>query len=549
MKNRSTRIITDTLKKHRTSVVVILVCILIITAFNYYLPFFSQRLIDNGFIRNDLSVIIQCASAVFILKLLSAFVTVIKQRKAFLMNIEFKTDMQTKALDHLLAVQMDYFTSQNSTSTYQCIQEDIESISALVSESTINAVTSVLSAVGGAVALFTINSRLALAVVLVAPVNIVVSNWFIKKNRICLQKTLFLKRSFSRWFGESLNGVKEIRLFDLQERKKAEMEQQLRELKDTHYKSMMLRNYSSQVQLIMTEFLKAFIYILAGLILLKGGISVGSVVAFQSYMFMVASSEATVISLLFTFFSAVPNIRRFQDFLDYPEEKSSKEHIAFSKGSIQFKKVSFSYNNEKQVLKDLDFKLPVRSKTAIVGDNGVGKTTFLNLLLRLFEPSDGEICINGKSIQALELREYRQLFSVVSQNVFLFNESIRYNICLDKDIPDELLEEIIKDVHLDDIVSQRGLDYEVGENGSHLSGGQKQKIALARAIIQNRPIVLFDEATSNLDKDTINCFRKLFSSRLRDATVLCVTHSDSLADIFDHRLLLRNGKGHLCRIR
>lgn len=129
--------------------------------------------------------------------------------------------------------------------------------------------------------------------------------------------------------------------------------------------------------------------------------------------------------------------------------------------------------------------------------------------------------------------------------MFLFYDTLKNNICLGKEVSQEVLDEIIRDVNLESFVEEYGFDYEITDNGSNLSGGQKQKIALARALIMERPILVFDEATANLDRMSIQRFIKLFDSRLKNTTVICVSHSEKIIDYFDNKLIIYDGSAIL----
>ena len=203
-----------------------------------------------------------------------------------------------------------------------------------------------------------------------------------------------------------------------------------------------------------------------------------------------------------------------------------------------FRNICFFYNSENQLINDLNFTIPRGGKVALIGNNGVGKTTTLNLILRFLSPVSGQILMDGRNINEYEITSYRKMFAVVNQDVFLFNDSILNNICLYNDFDKHRLHEIIKLVNLDGLVNERGLSYNVGINGSKLSGGQKQKIALARALIYDSPVIILDEATSNLDLETISVIKKLLETEFKNRTVICVTHTMEISEIFKMKINL-----------
>ena len=168
-------------------------------------------------------------------------------------------------------------------------------------------------------------------------------------------------------------------------------------------------------------------------------------------------------------------------------------------------------------------------------------TEIINLLTRMYEPTSGEILLGAENISELPLPEYRNMVSVVSQQIYLFNDTIRNNICLYKQIDDTVIEAACKDSGLEDFIKEVSLDHVVGQNGAMLSGGQKQKIALARALVHDKPIIIFDEATSNTDAYSEQQINGLLDTRLKDKTVIVITHKKEILSKVDQIVVLKEG--------
>lgn len=160
---------------------------------------------------------------------------------------------------------------------------------------------------------------------------------------------------------------------------------------------------------------------------------------------------------------------------------------------------------------------------------------------RMYEPTSGEILLGAENISELPLPEYRNMVSVVSQQIYLFNDTIRNNICLYKQIDDTVIEAACKDSGLEDFIKEVSLDHVVGQNGAMLSGGQKQKIALARALVHDKPIIIFDEATSNTDAYSEQQINGLLDTRLKDKTVIVITHKKEILSKVDQIVVLKEG--------
>ena len=238
----------------------------------------------------------------------------------------------------------------------------------------------------------------------------------------------------------------------------------------------------------------------------------------------------------------IPSTKRYYEFMALEEEKENEEGMTEPCfGDLELQNLSFSYEKDKAVLSDINIAFPKGSKTVLIGRNGSGKSTLISLLLQLYQPTGGKITLNGIDISEFVLREYRNMVSVVSQEIYLFNSSIRDNICMYKNIDDKTIMEACKDSGLADFISEVSLDYVVGQNGAMLSGGQKQKIALARALVHNSPVIIFDEATSNTDVYSEHQINGLLHTKLKEKTVIIITHKQEILKEADQIIMLKDG--------
>lgn len=270
-------------------------------------------------------------------------------------------------------------------------------------------------------------------------------------------------------------------------------------------------------------------------------LTVGSVFAFITYSSYVTGPITAILNIGYLLSGIIPSTKRFYEFMDLKEESDHGALAEAAYGDLELENITFSYETEKPLLKDVNMKFPKGSKTALIGRNGSGKSTIINLLTRLYDPADGRILLNGTDIFKISLQEYRSMVSIVSQQIYLFNDTIKNNICLYKTVSDEEVEIACRDSGLDDFLKEVSLDYMVGQNGSMLSGGQKQKIALARALIHDRPIILFDEVTSNTDVYSEHQINGLLHTRLKDKTVVIITHRQEILSKVDQVIILKHG--------
>lgn len=529
-------------KDFRSEVCHIFLCLAVLIIINFCTPFISQHIIDDGLIDKNSSMLIILCILLFVLYFLSSIIEIIKERKRLYIYNNIKKKLQFAAFDHLTKIRFDYFNDKNSSNIHKTIEDDISSISAIASSDTFDILTSFVLAISGAVALFFIDWRLTLAVISFIPINALVTSIATKKMFNVSYDYFKFSREYSQWYGDSINGIKEIRFFNLRKSRIKKLIQSQEKLLDMSEKQGMLRIKNEKVQHLLLELMSISIYILAGIVLVNQNISMGAVVAFESYALMMSEPIISGFKLLFEVTSLFPSISRFFEFMDYEEELSGNKFIEYRKFDYEFKNVCFSYINGKEIFSDVNIKINSGEKIAVIGANGAGKTTFINLILRILTPTSGDIYLSSVNYKEYNLEDYRDNINIVSQEVYLFNSSIYDNICLGRKIDKKELYMVISKVNLTSLIEQKGFDYNVGENGKNLSGGQKQKIGIARALIVPKPILILDEATSNLDKETVEILMRVITNDYPNTTVICITHSKHVEKAFPTSIKVADGK-------
>lgn len=239
---------------------------------------------------------------------------------------------------------------------------------------------------------------------------------------------------------------------------------------------------------------------------------------------------------------------RIRDIIDddkFPKEKFGNKKIRKVKGNFEFRNVSFHYEDKDNVLKNLSFKINSKETVAFVGKSGAGKTTIFSLLCKMYEPSSGTILIDDEDINNLDKETIRGNITIISQDPYIFNLSIRDNFRLvKKNLTNKEMVEACKMACLDEFIESLPDKYDtiIGEGGVNLSGGQKQRLAIARALVQKTEIILFDEATSALDNETQSKIQEAIENMKDEYTILIIAHRLSTIKNADRILLLDNGK-------
>ena len=398
------------------------------------------------------------------------------------------------------------------------------------------------SMVGGIIGLFILDYRMTLMVLLFIPVKAVIMKHFAKKRKRIMDEFITESEKYAGWFGDTVGGVREVKLFGILENKRAEFADRQLSVINKQKKMNMLAQWNGITDNIIVHLLTSLIYIIGANLVFDMQLSVGSVFAFITYSAYVTGPISAILNIGYLLSGIIPSAKRYYEFMALEEEKENEESMTEPCfGDLELQNLSFSYEKDKAVLSDVNISFPKGSKTVLIGRNGSGKSTLISLLLQLYQPTSGKITLCGTDISELVLKDYRNMVSVVSQDIYLFNSSIRDNICMYKDIDDKFIMEACKDSGLADFISEVSLDYVVGQNGAMLSGGQKQKIALARALVHNSPVIIFDEATSNTDVYSEHQINGLLHTKLKEKMVIIITHKQEILKEADQIIMLKDG--------
>ena len=221
-------------------------------------------------------------------------------------------------------------------------------------------------------------------------------------------------------------------------------------------------------------------------------------------------------------------VKKYIDFLDIKDDENLTEGLAVKKilGEIEFKNVTYSYAKEKDIIKDLSLKIKANSSVALVGESGSGKSTIIKLIMGLIKNNEGEILIDGKDLSTINLNSYYDQVSYVSQEAPIFDGTLKENLVFDKNVSKEDILEVLKLVSLDKFYEklEDGLDTELGEKGIRMSGGERQRLALARLFFDDSKIIILDEATSAMDNITEKTVMKNLVNKLKDKTIIVIAH-------------------------
>lgn len=529
------------LGKYKKAIVVIICCLLISTGLSLCVPLISKRIMDDGFIGGNKELLIKLVLVSMVIYIINSLIDIIKEKKRVDISAKIQYFLSEQSFSHLMKLRISYFNNTNYAETLNNINMDIGQMTTIADSSVFFVVTQAFSMTGGIIGLFIIDFRMTILVLLFIPVKCIVMKYFAKKQKQIMDEFISSNQEYAKWFGDTVGGVREVKLFNVFDKKHEEFVGNQNNIIEKQKQMNMLSQWNMIIDSVMVQCLSTLLYVLGANLVFDLQLSVGSVFAFITYSAYVTGPISAILNIGYYLSGIIPSTRRYYAFMDLEEEIDDGEQRVLYPSDLKLERVTFSYEKDKYILKDIDILFEKGSKTAIIGRNGSGKTTIINLLTRMYEPTSGKILLGGDEISGLPLPAYRNMVSVVSQQIYLFNDTIRNNICLYKPVSDAVIEAACRDSGLEDFIKEVSLDYVVGQNGAMLSGGQKQKIALARTIVHDKPIIIFDEATSNTDVYSEQQINGLLSTKLKENTVIVVTHKKEILNKVDQIVVLKDG--------
>lgn len=352
---------------------------------------------------------------------------------------------------------------------------------------------------------------------------------------------------FTSYLSERLSNFKLMKA-SLAEKKELHKAMQLIDLR---YKAGLYHALSytaNYLALNVSNFITYFVCFIVGAFFIKDGAVENGSGLYTIYIYATSITGVLLMlgNIILQMIQAAGKSSEYAAMIDYADEDiEAGEDMPQENRDIILDHISFSYDANKKSLKNLNAVIPAGKVTAIIGPNGSGKTTAIKLIDRLYPDCDGTLYLKDQPADRYSLRSWRDQFGVVSQNAGLFSGSIRANLCYgaEGDVPAELLDQIIDLSGVRDIVDkhEEGLEYDVGINGSHLSGGEQQRLAIARAMLKNPHYLILDEATANLDTETAQKIQKGIDVLSKGRTVIVIAHDYDTVKNADHIIVINDG--------
>lgn len=496
------------------------------TAIGFLQPMVIRSITDEGMLGKNIQVLVRSVVVLTGLVLINQGIDLLQTRLFVGVHNSSCYTIFHQAFEKLLHLKKSYFEDKNNAEILSFLQMDVSQVASVTDRYTVMIVSYVFRIVSGLFGLFLISWELALLVLAVVPIKFLLVRFLSNRQERAMDKMIEESRDFSRWFGDNLNGVDEIKLWGLFEKRDREFQAKQKEVLRLQKRSTMIDAWNSFGEMLLEWGVTILLYLIGGLFVCWGKLTIGAVFAFVSYSGFVTGPVGALINLKMFFARIMPSAKRLFAFLDMDMEQNGLETCQSKAPRLEFRDVSFRYEENRLILDNISFQVNPGEKVAIIGKNGSGKSTMLDLLLRFYEPESGGIYLDGKNAHVYSLNSYRDLFSVVSQEPYLFLGNIAENIDLAGTAKEESIEAAMDTSGVSEYLHRmpNGEKTQIGQNGARLSGGEKQKLAVARALLKDAPIVILDEATSGFDVESDTYLHDIIVNKMQGKTVILITH-------------------------
>jgi len=460
---------------------------------------------------------------------------------------EYAHILRKNTFEHVERIQYRYFEEFKTGDVISRIINDTATIRDVFIGQLTSLVGSIISVVGSLVVMLRLSVKLTLAYMVAIPLMLIITMKFMPRFMHAFKRVREKISDVTVRVQEAVAGAHEIQAFGREE----DAIREFRRVSISEYKARMevMRMFMIYMAIMQLAAGIGFGVLLTygGYLTIAGAMTIGTLVAFTSYATSFMTPLRTIIMFYNSFQEAIVALNRVDEIMNVPKEEDYPDAIEVDKvkGEIEFKNVTFKYPGGVSALKNINLYIKPGEKIAIVGPSGAGKSTLVSLICRFYEPTDGELLIDGIDIRKIKLRSLRKNIGLVLQETYLFTGSVKDNIKIaHPNASDEDVIRICKElgIHKYIMTLPDGYDTEVGEGGIRLSAGQRQLIAIARVMLKNPPIVILDEALSNVDPEMENFIVRTIRKLLRNRTAIIIAHRFTSAMLADRIVVLDNGR-------
>ena len=517
------------------------------TTLNEHLNFFIQNLIGRGQQIDQLKMLCILLTIIFMSKNILFYTSNLIM--AYVQN-NVITDIRVLLFKHISKLSLSFFNNTKTSELSSILIRDISGMRVAFSQSLQKLIVEPISIASFLILLFIIDVRFSILVIIIIPISGFFSYQIGQSIRRKSKRNSIQSAGILNIIKEALSNIKIIKIFNLEDSENKKFKTENKKYFNLIFKKSILSNLLTPIN--------ETIGLSVGILLIWfGGISVledqtmqsDDFIKFILLLFAMLQPIRKLSNVNVVFQNGIAAAERVFSILDNENkivQRKNPIHIDDFNSSIKFKEVDFKYaGNENMILENINLEIKKGQTVAIVGKSGAGKTTLSDLIPRFYDPYNGNIFIDNNDVKDYSLKSLRSLIGIVTQNIILFNDSIKNNIAYgSKNANDKELTNALKSANLYDLVSKldRGINTIIGENGIKLSGGEKQRLSIARALVKNPQILILDEATASLDSESEKKVHHAIDNVIKDRTVIVIAHRLSTIINADKIIVMDKGR-------
>ena len=539
------------LKPYTKQLILVLLCIIVSSFFSLMPSMITGKILDDGLLKKDFRALIYYIVLSLIVTLAASLIGVAETYINTWVAQHITYDMRNQMYSHLQSMSQRFFTTNNQGDIITRMTSDIDGVKSVITNTFSSILSNSITLIIAMIAMFQKNWILALVGIVIVPIFTVPTRQAGKKRWSLTNESQQVNDEVNGILNETLSvsGQLLVKLFGKEQYEYDRYEKANRRMIGLNIKESMAGRWFRVVLTTITSIGPMLLYLAGGILMMKydSNITIGDIsvlVALLGRMYMPVNS---LLNIQVDWIRSMALFTRIFDYFDIPVEiRNAPDAVTPSEvtGDVVFEHVEFSYDESKKILKDISFTLNAGKSIAIVGPSGSGKSTIVNLIPRLYDVDSGSVTFDGIDVRKLDLRFLRDKVGVVSQETYLFNGTIRDNLLYAKpDAAEEDMVEALKKANIWDFVEsqEKGLDTEVGNRGLKLSGGEKQRISIARIILKDPVIFIFDEATSALDSISEKKIQDAIDPIIKSKTSILIAHRLSTILAADEILVVKDG--------
>ncbi len=523
--------------------------ILVGSVLSFPQPLISRYLIDTVIMGHRLKLLAAVVLLMVAVSITAKLSSLLQQFYVTRFEQTVVLDIQESLLNHMLRLPKTFFDGKETGYLMSRVSSDVGGLQWFFSSAIVHSVTSVLQFIGGICFLVYLEWRLAVASLLILPGLVLMIRYFSAKTYAMSHWTMEQHAQVYSRFQECMSSVPLIKAFSTEERSVSNVISGFRKILHLSLEQSTVNSIAGLAISSMPSVVNLGVLVTGAYWVITGHWSLGSLFAFQGYLGRVFGPAQFLATANLGLQNARASLERVSALFDLvPEENTGKGlKVDRLRGDIEFRNVSFSYDDHNPVLENVSFRVRPGERAAIVGPSGVGKTTLVSLILRFYRPTSGELYFDGIPARAINIAALRRRIGYVSQGTLLLSGSIMENLRYgNQEATDEEVIQAAKVASIHDFIVSlpAGYNSEVGQNGVSLSEGQRQRLSIARALVKDPDILILDEPTSAMDSITEKSIFELLPPLVRKKTLIVVAHrlstiqdSDSILLLSDNRLV------------